>query len=166
MHVTAGIFLLRVVDILVEVARHGPIAAGRVGVEPIARLHCQVGGLLHRLHREISGRLEHDCSLAADPRDNGWPVFVIVAPPGLTFLPTATRAAPQRLLATTWRLPLAARGVIEGIRFHRALQLMVGFVGHGRIPQPPAPARAGPAMAPQLSGDTPRRTRQAQQEGR
>src|SRR5215471_11319278 len=37
MHITAGIFLLCVIDILVEVACHGPIAAGRVGVEPTAR---------------------------------------------------------------------------------------------------------------------------------
>jgi len=99
-HVTTRVFLLRMVDERVHGALERPGAAGRVRVEPTARVHRDVGRPLHRLHREISGRLEHDCSLAADPRDNSWPVFVIVAPPGLTFLPTATRAAPQRLLAT------------------------------------------------------------------
>src|SRR5262249_6870725 len=49
MHLTAGIFLLRVIDILVEVARERPIAAGRVGQESAAPLHSDIGGLLHRL---------------------------------------------------------------------------------------------------------------------
>src|SRR5262249_35485727 len=42
------------------------------------------------------------------------------------------------------------------IRFPRALQPAIGFVGDGRIPQPPAPAIARPAMHPQLSRNTPR----------
>src|SRR5437899_12408605 len=58
-----------------DVALHRPIATGRVGVEPTARVHRQVGGLLHRLHREISGCLDNDSPLATDPRDNGRPVF-------------------------------------------------------------------------------------------
>ena len=55
--------------------------------------------------------------------------------------------------------------MIEVIRFHRALQPTIGFVGHGRIPQPPAPAITRTAMDPQLPGNASRRTRQAQQEG-
>src|SRR5215475_1209282 len=73
MHITAGIFLLRVVDMLVEVARERPIAAGRVGIEPTARLDRQVRRLLYRLHREISGRLDDNCPLATDPGDDGRP---------------------------------------------------------------------------------------------
>src|SRR4029434_407778 len=55
MPLTASIFLLRVVDILVEVARERPIAAGRVGVQPTAGLDGEVHGLLYGLHREIPG---------------------------------------------------------------------------------------------------------------
>ena len=47
MHITTGIFLLRVVDILVEVARERPIAAGRVGVQPTAGLDGEVRRLLY-----------------------------------------------------------------------------------------------------------------------
>src|SRR5262249_47465689 len=93
-------------------------------------------------------------------------VFIIIAPTGLAFLPTATRATPQRLLATAWRLPLLARGVIEVIRFHGALQLPLHLVGQGGIAQPPTPAIARPRMHPQLPGNASRGTRQAQQNGR
>src|SRR5947209_19435403 len=98
MHVTTGIFLLRMVHVLMHVARHRPIAAGRVCIELTARFHCQVGCLLYGLHREISGRLYHDSALTTDLGDNGWPIFVIMAPAGLAFLPAPTRAALQRLL--------------------------------------------------------------------
>src|SRR5215216_4710109 len=40
------------------------------------------------------------------------------------------------------------------------------LIGQGGITQPPAPAVAGTAMHPQLSRNTSRRTRQAQQKGR
>jgi hypothetical protein len=165
-HVTPGILFLRVIHERVHVALQGSIAARRVGVEPPPRLDGEVSRLLDRLDREIPGRLEDDRPLATHPRDNSRPVFVIMPSTGLALLATPTCVASQRLRATAWRLPLAARGVVEVIRFHRALQLALGFVGHGRIPQPPAPAIAGPAMDPQLPGNASRRTRQAQQEGR
>src|SRR5262245_23715086 len=100
MHLTARVFLLRMIDVLVEVPLHRPIAAGRIGIQATAGLDCQVRCLLHRLHGEISGRVDDDSPLAADPRDDRWSVLVIMPPPGLTFLTTATRTAPQRLLAT------------------------------------------------------------------
>src|SRR5262249_55480357 len=99
------------------------------------------------------------------PRHTGRPVFVIGAPPGLALLPATTRSAPQRCLATALRLPLAARGVVKVLRFHRALQPAIGFVGQGRVTQPLAPAIPGPALDSHLSGNPSRRTRQAQQEG-
>src|SRR5262245_26063763 len=142
MHVTARIFLLRVIDELMQVALQRPIATRRVGVEPTARLHRHVGGLLHRLHREIAGRLEDDCSLATDPGDNGGLVFVIMPPTGSALLATTTGAASQRFLATALRLSLLASGVIEVIRFHGALQLPLHLVGQGGIAQPPTPAIA------------------------
>ena len=86
--VTTRIFLLRVVDELVYIALHRQVAAGGVCVEPTTRSHRDVGSPLHRLSREISGRLYHTCPLAADPRDNGRSVFVIMAPPGLALLAT------------------------------------------------------------------------------
>ena len=42
MHVTTGLFLLRVIDKLMHIARHRPIAAGRVRGEPTARVHRKV----------------------------------------------------------------------------------------------------------------------------
>src|SRR5438093_9737231 len=83
----------------------------------------------------------------------------------LAFLAAATRSAPQGLCATVFGLAFLPGGVIEVIRFHCARQLAIGFVGDGRIAQPPAPARARTAMHPQLSRNTPRRTGQTQQEG-
>src|SRR5262249_60885279 len=62
------------------IALQRPIAAGGIGVGATARLHRDGGRRLHRLHREISGRLYHDCPLATDPGDNGRPVFGIMAP--------------------------------------------------------------------------------------
>src|SRR2546426_294400 len=105
MPVTTGLFLLRMLHVLMHVARHRPRATGRVCLEPPARFHCQVGCLLDRLHRAIAGRLEDDSPLPTDPGDHRRPVFVIMVPTGLAFLPTATRAAPQRFLATALPLP-------------------------------------------------------------
>src|SRR5262245_3116418 len=156
MHITARIFLLRVVDILVQVSCERPITAGGVGEESAAPLHGEVGGLLYCLHGEISRRLQDNCPLTTDPRDNGRPVFVIVAPPGLALLPAPTRAAPQRPLATALRLPLVASGVIEVIGFHSPRQLAVHLIGQGGIAQPPAPTIARADMHPHLSGNTPR----------
>src|SRR5215510_11024874 len=97
--VTTRECLLGMIDKVVGIALERPIAAGGVGREPTPRLHCQVGSLLHRLHRAIAGRVDDDRALATDPGDDGRPVFVIVPPTGLTFLATPTRAASQRLLA-------------------------------------------------------------------
>jgi len=52
------------------------------------------------------------------------------------------------------------------IRFHGALQLPLHLVGQGGIAQPPTPAIARPPMHPQLSGNTARGTRQAQEKRR
>src|SRR3989442_7929741 len=123
MHVPTGIFLLRVIDKRMHIALHRPRAAGRVRGEPTARLHRQVGCLLHRLHRDISGRLYHDCPLATDPGDDGRPVFVIMAPTGLALLTATTRSAPQRFFPTLCRLPLVARGMVEVIGFNGTLSL-------------------------------------------
>src|SRR6266581_7212875 len=121
------------IDIVMDIALQGPIAARRVCVEPTARVHRHVGCLLDRLHREISGRLYNHCPLATDPGDDGRPIFVIMAPTGLVLLTAPTRSAPQRLLATALRLPLVASGMVEVIRFHRACQLAGGFIGDGTI---------------------------------
>src|SRR4051812_29567633 len=110
MHVTTGICLLRMIHVLMYVARHRPIATGGVCVEPTARLHGEVRRLLHCFDGEIAGRLDDDRPLAAAPGDDRRPVFVIMPPPGLTFLAAPTRAAPQRLLATALRLALLAGG--------------------------------------------------------
>src|SRR5262245_15368578 len=111
MHLPTRIFLLRMIDELVHVAFHRPIAARRVGVEPTARVHGQVGGFLHRLYREISGRVQDDGPLAADPRNNRGPVFVIMASARLTLLAAPTGAAPQRLRPALFGLALVASGM-------------------------------------------------------
>src|SRR5262249_48449020 len=164
--VPTRVFLLGMIDKVVGIALERPIAAGGVGIEPTPRLHCQVGSLLHRLHREIFGRVDDDRALATDPGDDGRPVFVIVPPTRLTFLATPTRAASQRLLAALGRLALLPSGVIEVIRFDGALQLAPYLIRQGGIAQPPAPAIAGPDMDPQLFGNPTRGTRQAQQKRR
>ena len=165
MHVPPGVLFLRVIDERVDVALHRPIAAGRIGIQPTARVHRSVRGLLDRLHGAISGRVDDDRPLAADPRHDRRGIFVVMAPAGLTLLATTTRSTPQRLGATLLGSALLAGSVIEVIRFHRACQPAIDFVGHGRIPQPPAPAIARTAMDPQLPGNASRRTRQTQQEG-
>jgi hypothetical protein len=88
-----------------------------------------------------------------------------MAPTGLTLLAAPTRAAPQRLLPSLLRLPLVTRGMVEVIGFHRAFQLAMHLIRQGSIAEPPTPPIAGPDMDSQLSRNTSRRTRQAQQEG-
>src|SRR5215831_4104880 len=166
MHFPARIFLLRMIDELMEIALQRPIAAGGVRVEPTARVHREVRRLLHRGDGEIAGRLEDDGSLATDPGDDGGPVFVVMPPTGLTLLAASTRAASQRFLPALFRLALLPGGVIEVIRFDGALQLALHLVGQGGIAQPPTPAVAGPDMHPQLSGNAARGTRQAQEKRR
>ena len=132
-HVSTRVFFLRVIDVLVQGALQGSIAAGGVGVQPTARLHSEIRGLLYGLHGAISGRLDDDRTLAADPRDHGWPVFVIMATAGLTFRAATTGSAPQRLLASMCRLAFLTRGVIEVIRFNRALSRTLHRIGERRI---------------------------------
>src|SRR5215831_13051071 len=86
MHLPARVFLLRVVHRVTCIAHYQPIAAGRVRVEPTARLHGEVGSLLHRLDRKVPRRLDHDTALAAHPGDNGRSVFVVMTAPGLALL--------------------------------------------------------------------------------
>ena len=122
--------------------------------------------VLYRLHREIFGRLEDDGALPTDLGNNGWPVFVIMASTRLAFLAASTRPVPQHLLPTLLGLSLLASGVVELIRLNCALQLTISLVGQGRIAEPPAPAITGPAMDAELSGNTPRRTRETEQKRR
>ena len=63
-------------------------------------------------------------------------------------------------------LPLVAGGMIEVIGFHCAFQLAVHLIRQGRIPEPPAPAVAGPDMDAQLPGNTSRRTGKTKEKGR
>src|SRR5258708_31530778 len=100
MHLAAGIFLLGVIDELVHIALHRSIAAGGVGIEATACVHREVSGLLHRLHRESSGRLDDDRPLATDPRDDGWPVFVVMPPTGFTFLAAPSRSCSVPITGT------------------------------------------------------------------
>src|SRR5262245_6724625 len=71
-----------------------------------------------------------------------------MASTGLQLFTVTTRSASHRLLPTVFRLPLLTSGVIEFIRFDRALHLTLHLIGQGTIAQPPAPAIAGPDMDP------------------
>jgi hypothetical protein len=53
--------------------------------------------------------------------------------------------------------------MVEVIGFNGAFPLAADLIGEGGIPEPPTPPIAGANMDPQLSGDAPRGTRQAQQ---
>src|SRR5262245_756308 len=165
MHLAAAVFLPRVIDVLMHIALQRPIAAGRVGIEPAARLDGEVGGLLPRLHRKIFGRLDDDRTLPADPRDNRRSIFIIMAPTRFALLSATTCPAPQVLFASVFRLPLVAGGVIEFIGFDRARRLALHLMGQGRIAQPPAPSIAGPDMDTYLPRDATGRTGKAQQKG-
>src|SRR5215831_15828730 len=154
-HSSTLILFLCVIDILVHIALHRPITARRVRVEPTARLDCDLGRLLHRLHREIFGRLDDDRSLATDPRNNGGPVFVIMASTRLVFLAATTRTAPQGLLPALLGLALLTRGVVEVIRFDGPFPLTLHCIGQRSIAQPPAPPITGADMDPHLPRNTP-----------
>src|SRR3712207_6807699 len=104
MHVTARIFLLGMIDICMHIALQCPIAAGRVGVEPTAGLDGEVCGLLHGLHGEIAGRLDDNSPLAAHPRDDRRPVFVVMTTARLALLAAPTRPAPQGLCPSLFGL--------------------------------------------------------------
>src|SRR5262245_11714795 len=113
MHFAACIFLLRMVDVRMEVSLQGLLAAGRVGVEPTTRLDSEISGFLHRADGEIPDRLHDGSPLTAHPCDHGRPVFVIMAPTGLAFLPATPRPTSQVFFAPLCRLPLIPSGVIE-----------------------------------------------------
>src|SRR5215510_7231417 len=49
----------QLIDIGMHIAPERPIAAGRVRIQPTARVDGEVGRRLHRLHREIAGCLHH-----------------------------------------------------------------------------------------------------------
>src|SRR5439155_15471186 len=55
--------------------------------------------------------------------------------------------------------------MVEVIGFDRPVQLAADLIGEGGIAEPPTPAIAGADMDPQLSGNAPRGTRQAQEKG-
>jgi hypothetical protein len=163
--VPAGILWLRMLDELMPVARHGPVAPGRVRIAPPARTHCDRGGLLPGLHRESSGPLEDDSALATAPRNTRGPGVVIMAPAGLALLALATPPAAPRLLAAPGGVALVAGGVIEGIGRDWPVQLALSFVSQGGLAAPPTPALARADRAPALPGDAPRGTGQTPQQG-
>jgi hypothetical protein len=147
-HLPTGVRFLGVIDELVHIALHRPIAAGGVGLQPAARVDGEVGRLLHGLHRELFGRLSDDSALAADPCNHGGPIFIEMPPTGLAFFAAAPWAAPQVLVPTVFGLAFLPGSVIELIRFNSALSQAIHVIGQGGVAQPPAPARAGPEMAP------------------
>src|SRR5262249_3157975 len=55
--------------------------------------------------------------------------------------------------------------MVELIGLDRPVHLAADLIGEGGIPEPPAPPIAGADMDPQLPGNAPRGTRQAQQKG-
>src|SRR5919204_3747686 len=108
MHVPARIFLLRMIDKVVHIALERAIAAGRVCIEPTARFDGDVGRFLHRLDGKVPRCLDHDTSLAADPRDDGGPILVVMAAPGLAFLAAPPWLAAQCLFPALLGLALMA----------------------------------------------------------
>src|SRR5262247_3383472 len=97
MHVPTGILFLRMIDERVHVALHRPRATRGVRIESAPRLDREVGRFLHCLDGKVPRRLNHNTSLAADPRDDGGPILVVMAAPGLTFLAATPWRAAQCL---------------------------------------------------------------------
>src|SRR4030095_3375104 len=95
-----------------------------------------------------------------------WPILVVVPPTRFTLLAALTCPASQGLFSAVLRLALLAGSVIEVIGFDCAVHLTLHLIGQGRIADPPAPARARPAMDPYFPRNTPGRTGKAQQKGR
>ena len=85
MHVPTRILLLRMIDERVYVARQRPITAGRVRREPTAACTARAAafGTVLTVQSRVAWRTTAPWRLA--PRDDGWPVFVIMAPTGLRF---------------------------------------------------------------------------------
>src|SRR5262245_27784664 len=86
---------------------------------------------------KVSRRLDHDTSLAADPRDDGGPILVVMAAPGLTFLAAPPWRATQWLFPARLGLALVASGMIQVVGFDRPRQLPLHLVRQGGIAQPP-----------------------------
>jgi hypothetical protein len=128
-------------------------------------LHGEVSGLLHRLDGKILHTLHDNSPLAAAPRDNGGPIFVIMAPTRFTLLAPPPLTAAQRLLPALVCLALLASGMVEFVGFDGPFYVVIRLVGDSRISQPSAPPIARADMDTQFSGNAPRRTQQAQQKG-
>src|SRR4029453_8646971 len=129
MHVTARIFLLRMVNKVVHIALQRAIAAGRVCRETGARFDSKIGRFLHRLHSKILRALDDDRPLTADPGDDSRPVFVVVAPARLALLAPPSWPTPQRLLPALLGLAFLPGRVIEVIGFDRPLHLAPYLIG-------------------------------------
>jgi hypothetical protein len=84
----------QLIDKRVPIALQRLVATRRVGIEPTARVHRDVGCLLDRLDREIFGRVDDDGPLATDPRDDRGAVFVVMSPAGLALLAAPPRSTP------------------------------------------------------------------------
>jgi hypothetical protein len=164
MHVTTGLLRLRLVDDRRRITCQGPIAAGRVGIESTPRVHRDSGGLLYRLHHHISGRLEDDSPVPADPRDARGPVVVVVTPSGLAFRASTPWLASPRVLPARLGWSLMARGVGEVIGVDRPVPLPTARIRPGGMTSPPAPAIAGADMDPSRPGHAARGTPPAPQE--
>jgi hypothetical protein len=128
-HLPTRRFRLRRLDEFMEVSRQRSITAGGVGIEPTARLHGYVGCWLHRRDRKIPGRLHHDGTLAAHPREDRRPVFVVMTTARLARLAATTRPASQGLGPTVLGLALLASRVLACIRVHRARPLAIHLRG-------------------------------------
>src|SRR5262245_47896500 len=121
------------VNKVVHIALQRAIATGRVGIEPPARCDGEVGRFLYRLHGKIPRALYDDSPLTANPSDDGRPVFVVVATPGLALLTAPPWLATQRFLPTLLGLACLPGSVIEVIGFDRPLQLPLHLVGQGGV---------------------------------
>jgi hypothetical protein len=166
MHLPTHVFLLCMIDELVHVALQCSIATGRSHIQATPCLDSEVSSFLHRADGAIPDGLHHDGTVAVDPGDDRGPIFVEMPPAGYARLPATMRPSSQGLFPTPLGLALATSSVIEFVGFHSAGALPICLVGQRHVSEPPTPAVARPDVAPQLSGDAPRRTRQAQQEGR
>src|SRR5499433_2700038 len=128
MHVTTCILLLCMIDERMHVALHCPIATRGVRIESAPRLDREVGRFLHRLDGKVPRRVDHDTSLAADPRDDGGSILVVMASPGLTFLAAPPWRAVQGLFPALLGLALVASRMIQVVGFDRPRQLPLHLV--------------------------------------
>jgi len=166
MPVTTRVLWLGVMDERVPLPLARPLAARRVGAEPTARVPGAVGGLLDRLDRAILDRLQPDGTLTTHPRAARRSVCVLMPPARCALLTPPTGPAPPCLRPAGWGVACGARRLRPLIRRHRARPPTSGVGGDGGLPEPPAPALPGPTLDAQLSGHTPRRTREPEEKRR